>query len=250
MNNRFLTVAPLIASSFILMTGCSDDNAFETPNTSDIPTNAGIVAFKNFSLLAEDTQPKVIDPDTGIFTKTDVVMTAFIADRLNRTLTDSHTVHFRTEYGTLNPSSCVTEDGSCSVTWTAIKRPVSGGPGDDMLVTIIAYTIGEESFPDANGNGIYDDADGNQFDDLEEPYIDADESSSFTAGDTIIDVVNAFDANGNNNMSNETHDVADSFFNGSGCEHTSLCSTTIITNGTIWDSNTLTITGPPPAPTL
>ncbi len=111
-----------------------------------------------------------------------------------------------------------------------------------MQVTIVAYTIGEESFPDENGNGIYDDADGNQFDDLEEPYIDADESNSFTTGDIIIDVINAFDATGANGI----HDVSDSFFNGAGCTHTSLCSTTVITNGTIWDSNTLTINGPPP----
>jgi len=246
MNNRFIKTMTLLAGSAIFISGCNDTSSFETPDTSTststIPTNTGVIAFKNFSLLAEDTQPKVIDRDTDIFTKTDVVLTAFIANRLNATLTDAHTIYFRTEYGTLNPSSCVTKDGFCSVTWTAIKRPEPGGPGDDMEVTIVAYTIGEESFPDANGNGIYDDADGNQFDDLEEPYIDADESNGFTAGDSIIDVVNAFDAAGANGI----HDVSDSFFNGAGCTHTSLCSTTVITNGTIWDSNTLTINGPPP----
>jgi hypothetical protein len=242
MNNRFTKTIALLASSSIFISGCSDTSSFETPNTSDIPTNAGTIVYKNFSLLAEDTQPVVIDRETDIFTKTDVVMTAFIADRHNSTLTDAHTIYFRTEYGTLNPSSCVTKDGFCSVTWTAIKRPEPNGPGDDMQVTIVAYTIGEESFPDANGNGIYDDADGNQFDDLEEPYIDADESNSFTTGDIIIDVVNAFDPTG----ANESFDASDSHFNGAGCTHTSLCSTTVITNGTIWDSNTLTINGPPP----
>lgn len=242
MNNRFIKTIALVASSAIFVSGCGDTSSFETPNTSATPTNTGVIAFKNFSLLAEETQPVVIDRETDIFTKTDVVMTAFIADRHNSTLTDAHTIYFRTEYGTLNPSSCVTKDGSCSVTWTAIKRPEPNGPGDDMQVTIVAYTIGEESFPDANGNSIYDDADGNQFDDLEEPYIDADESNSFTTGDIIIDVVNAFDATG----ANEMHDVSDSYFNGAGCAHTLLCSTTVITNGTIWDSNTLTINGSPP----
>lgn len=242
MNSYIIKRITLAASIAAVISGCGDTSSFETPSTSIIPTNSGAVAFKNFSLLAEETQPTVIDRTTSIFTKTDVVMTAYIADRLNRSLSDSHTIHFRTEYGTLNPSSCVTEDGSCSVTWTAIKRPESGGPGDDMKVTIVAYTIGEESFLDTNGNNIYDDGDGNQFDDLEEPYIDADESDSFTAGDSIIDVVNAFDPNANNGV----HDVSDSFFNGTGCTHTSLCSTTVITNGTIWDSNTLTINGPPP----
>ncbi len=246
MNHRYIKLFTIVASCTLFAAGCSDDNStFETPNTSSIPTNTGHVSFKNFSILAEDTQPDVVNRDTGIFTKTDVVMTAFIADRLNSTLTDSHTVHFRTEYGILNPSSCVTENGFCTVTWSAIKRPEPGGPGDDMRVTIVAYTIGEESFTDANGNDIYDDADGNQFNDLEEPYIDANENGVFDAGDSIIDVINGNDATGKNGV----HDINDGFFNGSDCTHSSLCSTTIITNGTIWDSNTLTINGPPPTAT-
>ena len=170
-------------------------------------------------------------------------MTVFIADRKNQTLTDSHTVFFRTEYGTINPS-CITENGTCEVTWSAIKRPEPGGPGDDLRVTIVAYTIGEESFTDANGNGIYDDADGAAFVDLEEPYVDANESGVFDAGDDIIDVVNGNDLTGINGA----HDIADGFFNGAGCTHSSLCSTVVITNATIWDSNTLKIDGPPPAP--
>jgi hypothetical protein len=243
MKNHYAKLFAIIVSCILFATSCSDDNStFETPNSSGIPTNAGIVSFKNFSLLAAETQPVVIDRETGIFKKTDVVMTAFVADRLNSTLTDAHTVHFRTEYGVLDPSSCVTENGFCTVTWRAIKRPEPGGPGDDMKVTIVAYTIGEESFSDVNGNDIYDDADGNQFNDLEEPYIDADESGTFTAGDGVIDVINGNDTSGANGV----HDIGDGFFNGSGCTHSSLCSTTIITNGTIWDSNILTINGPPP----
>lgn len=243
MNNRYSKLFVIIASCALFATACSEDNStFETPNTSSIPTNTGIVSFKNFSILAEEPRPKVIDPETGIFTKTDVVMTAFVADRYNSTLTDAHTIHFRTEYGVLDPSSCVTENGFCTVTWRAIKRPVPGGPGDDMKVTIVAYTIGEESFTDANGNNIFDNADGNQFTDLEEPYIDANENGVFDAGDGVIDVVNGNDTSGANGV----HDIGDGFFNGNGCDHSSLCSTTMITNGTIWDANILTITGPPP----
>ena len=208
------------------------------PPAVTAPTNAGIVSFKNFSLLASDTQPMVIDPITGIFTKTDVTMTVFIGDRDSQLLTDSHTVFFNAEYGLIDPS-CVTVNGSCSVTWSAIKRPDAGGPGDDMRVTIIAYTIGEESFTDTNGNGVFDDAD-STFTDIEEPYIDADESNSFTMGDVIVDVVNGNDATG----ANQTHDIGDGFFNGPGCTHSSLCSGVIITNGTIWNANTLKIDGP------
>jgi len=243
MKYRFLTIVPLLASCTLFMAGCSDDNSsFETPSTSDITTNSGLVSYKNFSLLAEDTQPVVIDPDTGIFTKTDVVMTVFVGDRNNRFLTDSHTVYFKAEYGTISNPSCTTENGTCSVTWSAIKRPEPGGPGSDLRVTIIAYTIGEESFTDTNGNGLFDDGDIGTFDDLEEPYVDADESDSFTTGDVIVDVINGNDTTG----ANLAHDIGDTFFNGPGCTHSSLCSNVVITNGTIWDSNTLKIDGPPP----
>jgi hypothetical protein len=251
MKYRFLTIAPLIAASTLFMAGCGEDNsAFETPNLSDpnlsdINTNAGMVSFKNFSLLASDTQPTVIDTDTGIFTKTEVTMTVYIGDRNGSFLTDSHTVYFKAEYGVLSSPSCTTEIGSCEVTWSAIKRPDAGGPGSDMKVTIIAYTTGEESFTDVNGNGIFDDADTAtpSFDDLEEPYVDADESGSFTTGDDIVDVVNGNDTTG----VNLAHDIGDTFFNGPDCTHSSLCSKVVITNGTIWDSNTLKIDGPPPA---
>jgi len=243
MNLRFLKIAALISSSVFVITGCGDNSSFETPNTSDTPTNSGAISFKNFSLLASETQPTVIDPVTGIFTKTDVTMTAFIADRKNQTLTDSHTVYFRTEYGTISPSCTTDETGSCEVIWSAIKKPdfANNGPGSDLMVTIVAYTVGEESFTDLNGNGIFDDGD-NTFIDLEEPYIDANESNSYDSGEDIIDVVNGNDTTGKNGV----HDTGDTFFNGAGCTHNSLCSTIVITNGTIWDSNTLKIDGPPP----
>jgi len=245
MNNRFIKIITVIASAALFMSGCGESNnsSFQDPTTSDIPTNSGPVSHKNFSVLASEVQPTVIDPDTGIFTKTDVTMTAFIADRNNQTLTDKHTVFFRTEYGTITQSCVTDENGSCEVTWSAIKRPDPGGPGDDLLVTIVAYTIGEESFTDINGNSIYDDADGNLFTDLEEPYVDMNETGVFDTGDDIIDVVNGNDLTGKNGA----HDIVDGFFNGNRCSHSSLCSTTVIGNATIWDSITLKIDGPPAA---
>jgi len=244
MNNRFLNILAIVTSCTLFAASCSDNNSeLQTPNTSGTPTNSGAISFKNFSLLASDTQPTVIDPTTGIFTQTDVTMTVFIGDRNNQILTDEHTIYFRTEYGTITPS-CITANGFCEVTWSAIKRPEAGGPGDDLRVTIVAYTIGEESFTDTNGNGIFDDADGSTFVDLEEPYVDSNENGMYDFGEDIIDVVNGNDLTGINGV----HDIGDTFFNGTGCTHSSLCSTLVITNATIWDSNTLKIDGPPVAP--
>ena len=107
------------------------------------------------------------------------------------------------------------------------------------VVTVTAYTIGEEAFTDSNGDNVFDDGDAG-FDDLEEPYVDADNQFhiQFSSGDTIIDVVSTNDPTGKNGM----HDLADGFFNGNGCTHTSLCADR--KSVTVWDSIYLTITGP------
>lgn len=48
----------------------------------------------------------------------------------------------------------------------------------DGLVTIIAYTTGEEAFNDANGNGQYD-AGVDTFSDMSEPYVDANDNGVY-----------------------------------------------------------------------
>jgi hypothetical protein len=238
MNNRFISIMPLIASSAFLVSGCGDTSSYETPNTSGEITNSGTISQKNFSLLTADIYPAVIDGTTGDFTKTDVELTVFIGDRNNQALTDAHTVYFEPEYGLVNPPSCVTAEGFCSVTWSAIKRPEVNGPGSDGFVTITAYSTGEEGFTDTNGNGVYDDDDDvgvAAFDDLEEPYVDVDESNGYTAGDKIIDVVSSKDLTGANGI----HDDPDRVFNGLGCTHSSLCGTA--TSIAIFDMVTMSI---------
>lgn len=234
-------ISGLLTSS-LLLTGCGDGEVFLTPGTTSATTNPGVISQKNFSILADTPSPTVIDTTTGTFTQTDVKLTVYTGDRNNQTVTDAHTITFMSEYGLINPPTCTTDStGTCSVTWSAISRPVAGGPGSDYRVTITAYTSGEEAFTDSNGNGVFDDGDAG-FDDIEEPYIDADKTnsasaSSYSSGDTIIDVVSTNDPTGANGQ----HDIADGFFNGNGCTHTSLCAArkTI----TIWDDIVLYIDG-------
>lgn len=240
MNKYNRILISLLSVLSVLLAGCSEDGfeAFEDIGTASVTTNPSVISQKNFSILADDPQPTVIDPATGIFTKTDVELTIFAGDRNNQTVTDSHTVTFVSEYGLINPPSCVTgADGSCSVTWSAIKRPDPGGPGSDYYVTITAYTVGEEAFIDTNGNNLFDDADAG-FEDIEEPYIDANGDNAFSAGDTIIDVISTNDPTGINGL----HDIADGFFNGFGCTHTSLCA--VMPSTAIWDDIILKIDGP------
>lgn len=79
------------------------------------------------------------------------------------------------------PGGCRTAaDGSCAVVLrTQGQRP------DRCRVTVLAYTTGEESFLDNNGNGLYDD--GESFDDLSEPFLDADEDGIFDSDEETID---------------------------------------------------------------
>jgi hypothetical protein len=104
----------------------------------------------------------------------------------------------------------------------------------DVLNTIVAYSAGEETFNDLNGNGVFDDADTFDVinDDIEEPYIDANSNGVFDTGEQIIDT------NGDG-----VHNLGDTFFNGVGCTHSTLCSTT--RSVTVWEGGALLLTGTP-----
>jgi len=236
MNNRFLNVVSIIACSAIFVTGCGDTSDLETPNL-DTPANPGIVSQKNLSIGADDPQPKVYDPATGVFSETSLTITVKVGDLRNQLLTDSHTVYFATEWGLIEPS-CVTVNGECSVTWqTSAFNNIPG----DLLNTIVAYTLGEESFDDTNGNGVFDDDDfGSIFEDREEPFVDADYNGVFDSGDTLIDVVNGNDLTGVNGA----HDIGDTYLNSPNCTHSSLCST-VLKKSYIWVDLQLYMSGPP-----
>jgi len=243
MNNRFIKINTVIASAALFMSGCGESNnsSFQDPTTSDIPTNSGIVSQKNISLLAKDPQPKVFDPATGSVTDLSVEMTVKIGDNKNQLLTDKHTVFFATEWGLID-SQCITEDGKCTVTWQTSFGPNTVPP--DHLVTIIAYTVGEESFTDLNGNGKFDDTEtATDFVDGVEPFVDANRDGVFNTGDTLIDVINGNDLTGKNGA----HDIGDTFLNSPNCTHSSLCSTVARTTF-VWDDIQLDMDGPPAAP--
>jgi len=247
MNNRLLKSFALVTSSAFMVASCGGDNSsFETPNTSTT-ANAGIVAQKNLSILSEDAQPLVFDATAGTVTDTKLVITVKVGDRDNVLLSDAHTVFFATEWGLIEPS-CTTSNGFCTVTWETSFGVINGASSvpADHLVTITAWTLGEENFTDLNGDGIFADPE-SVFDDREEPYIDFDTLDggfNEAAGDKIIDVMD-----GNDLGQNGEHDFGDSFLNSPNCQHTSLCSTVTPTIY-IWTDIVLDLDGPPPAPAV
>lgn len=240
-NYKLITL--LLAATYI-GTGCTDEDVLQSTTGENIP-NSGTVSQKNFVVTAGSTSLDVYDAVTDTYTAQETTITASIGDRNNQTLTDSHTIYFQTEYGLIEPS-CITQDGTCSVTWESSSLDSTNFPANDTsgvfigspATTIIAYTGGEESFTDINSNGLYDDADGG-FLDIEEPYIDVDNNGVYDIGTDIIrDFVNGNDTSG----INEAHDIADGFFNGSGCTHSTNCST-LVTSAVVWDAVVIKLDG-------
>lgn len=139
--------------------------------------------------------------------------TVFMADIFNNPVPDGTAVSFRAEGGSID-SNCLTINGTCSVIWRSQNpRPTDG------RVTILASVIGNESFTDNNGNGIYDDSDlfgvdtctdssdpVEGCDDLGEAYQDNNENGQRDDGEEFVDF-----------NSNQTYDTADGLYNGLLC---------------------------------
>ncbi|NKF50423.1 hypothetical protein G3R49_07520 [Shewanella sp. WXL01] len=216
--------------------------------------STGIPDQDSFSLSAE-----VLNAEGWDIDGTEVVITARMADAFNNPVPDGTTVSFTTEGGSIE-DACQTVKGVCSVMWTSqLPRPdgqsIIGGDGSQVRVpnssliyyptldiygnvygqkyggraTITATAIGEESFPDHNGNGRFDademDAFLNQTDvtgqsfDLDDAYNDYNEDTVFNpqpanqlpgqAGGELEELID-FNSNGQ-------FDQADGLYNGVLC---------------------------------
>jgi hypothetical protein len=156
-------------------------------------------------------------------------VTIRLADRYGNPVPDGTAVTFNTEGGKV-ASGCSTvttsaESGVCTVNWTSqAPRPATG------RVTLVATAIGEESFLDANGNGVFDD--GDTFGDLDEAFRDDNETGAYDIG------VDGFFFDFNNSG---TFTFGDTLFNGLLCGHTTLCSPTQTTG--ISDSAIIVMSG-------
>ncbi len=211
MNNISKLLTSLIVGTPLLVGCASGEDGFSgTAGNS----SSNIISANNFSVGVSETNPEVVELATGIrHGGVEVQVIARAGDR-NQAIVTSGTVYFRTEYGLLTASSCQLDStGTCSVTWIS---SISGVPADNIN-TITAWTLGEESFVDLNGNGNFDD--GDLFvADIPEPYLDLTHdgrTTTFDPGDVPIDL------DGNN-----SHTPGDTLYNGAGCTHSSLCGAT------------------------
>lgn len=158
-----------------------DSNPVISSQSSELVVSTGIPDQDSFSLSATVLNAEGWDVDG-----TEVTVTARLADAFNNPVPDGTTISFTTEGGSIE-DACQTEKGACSVVWTSQQARPEGyqlinGAGvmvddptatlsfDSILgvygnhygqkyggrATITATAIGEESFPDLNGNGRFD----------------------------------------------------------------------------------------------
>lgn len=185
-----------------------DDTSIQSQSDL-LSVNTGLPDQNSISL-----SPSSLNPEAHNINGNELTITASAADAFNNPVPDGTTLNFTTEGGLIEPS-CTTESGSCSVTWTSAEPRVA-----DHRITVMVTAVGHETLIDANGNNLYDDADGGAItgstgngisillpdttgfidypeawrDDNEdgsydatEPFFDYDSSGSFTAANGLFD---------------------------------------------------------------
>ncbi len=155
------------------------DPAIRT-QSNQLTITTGIPDQNSFSLSIKTLNPEVFNVD-GVLD----AVTIHVGDHFNNPVPDGTAVTFTTEGGQI-AGSCTTVNGVCTINWVSSNPRPSNG-----RVTILATAIGEESFVDANGNGLLD-ASGETFTDLPEAFRDDNENGTRDATEEFLD----FNVNG------------------------------------------------------
>ncbi|ABV89411.1 Ig-like domain-containing protein [Shewanella pealeana] len=166
-----------VATPVRVTASIDNSNPLLSSQSSTLVVSTGIPDQDSFSLSAE-----ILNAEGWSYDGEQVKITARLADAFNNLAPDGTAVAFVTEGGAIG-SSCFTANGECSVTWSSQNpRPLNG------RATITATAIGEESFPDSNGNGRFDAAEMAAFlatdvagrsNDMDEAFNDYNEDGSF-----------------------------------------------------------------------
>jgi hypothetical protein len=152
------------------------------------------------------------NPGGGNVDGVQTTLSVRMADKFNNPVPDGTVAFFTSEFGAVDPS-CELTNGVCTVTWRSqeprlplIYNSTEDSPPDSAFVSTISnrvcsngltnvpcidslgpifgrrsqitvIAVGEESFIDVNGNGLYDV--GEPFDDLPEAWLDKNENGQF-----------------------------------------------------------------------
>ncbi|ASP46965.1 hypothetical protein [Cognaticolwellia beringensis] len=227
------------------------DGSIVFTQSNQLVVSTGIPDQDSFSLSRG-----VANPEAWSVDNVEVPVTVLMADAFNNPVPDDTAIYFTTEGGAIEPS-CLTLNGRCSVNWRS-QNPRPAGQtltnsfcsvandadptifcarlplpnGKNYLgqeyggrATILATAIGEESFPDKNGNGRFDESEytlfqgldvGDRLYDLKEAFVDHNEDGVYnpaeSSGETGGELEEFTDFN-----SNGTFDIEDGAYNGILC---------------------------------
>ncbi|HLA34172.1 MAG TPA: hypothetical protein VJ001_04815, partial [Rhodocyclaceae bacterium] len=135
-----------------------------------------------------------------------------LADHFNNPVPDGTAVNFTTSAGRV-VGTCSTKSGDCTTTINSQEPRTSNGK-----LTVMAYAIGEESFTDLNGNGVADTGEmvdvNSATTDLPEAFLDKNWNAARDADEPFIDF------NGDS-----AYTAADAKYNGVLCTTSAVCST-------------------------
>jgi len=227
-----------ISLSTTTATSGADGKVQTVVKSGTVHTSVSVTATATLNGVTQSTQSNNLSISTGIPTTNgfsfgpecpnieafDIygaksVVTVRLADRYNNPVADNTAVSFTAEGGKID-GQCTTmttntESGACSVNWISQNpRPANG------RVTLLATTIGEDSFVDANSNGFYDA--GESYTDKGEPFEDDNEDGVYEPGEHLLDVNN-----------NGVQDGSYGSFKGITCNGTSPTSTCTLTTAAI-----------------
>lgn len=164
----------------VRITATTDDGI--STQSSEVVVSTGLPDQNSMSIAASD-----IAPNSWSFNGVTSTITVNVADAFNNPAPDGTPVYFTTSGGAVN-SACLVETsienetaGQCSVTWQSQNpRPefdqtftvdeanlrlicpdgnragTNGSECRDGRLKVVATTIGNESFIDSNGNGLFD----------------------------------------------------------------------------------------------
>lgn len=171
------------------------DTPTVTTSSNILTIQTGLPTQRFFSLSASQFNYYVGSGFTDLIDGNLIDINIRAADRQGNPVPNGTPITFVTEGGQINTvdgknlSSCLINDGGCTVKLIGQNyRPwgstAAGGDPRPGRVTVLAYADGEESFIDSNNNNRYDA--GELFEDLGTPYIDKDESRTFTSAYTNL----------------------------------------------------------------
>ena len=172
----------------------------------------GIPDEKGMSLGVQCPNVEALNTDGVI-----VPVTLRMTDRFQNPVPDGTAATFTASgggiTGSCTTSTTPTESGVCTVNWVS-KRPIpTSSVNGAGRVALVAVAIGEDSFIDVNGNGVFDAAE-TAADILQkgDPYLDVNENGSYDVGEPYYDI------NGSSTYVGKT-----GLYAGLLCSHPTLC---------------------------